>query len=310
MDDENASGSPVDVVTGAFGYTGRHIAKLLLESGRTVRTITAHPDRPSPFGARVAAAPLRFDDERALAETLRGAHTLYNTYWVRFPHGETTYERAVENTSTLLRAARRARIRRLVHVSIVHASENSELPYFRAKGIVEREIRASRLSYAIVRPTVLFGGGDVLINNIAWVVRRFPVFAVPGSGDYGIQPVYVGDLARLCVEAAAPDKPVTLDACGPESFGYAELVRLIARAVGRRLRLVHVSPRLALRLASVIGGCVGDVLLTPDELAGLVQGVLTSDGPPTGRTSFARWLEDHGPRLGLTYASELDRHYR
>ena len=297
------------VVTGAFGFTGAAITRLLLNRGVHVRTLTGHPERPHPFGQQVRAFPLAFDRPDLLVEALRGAEVLYNTYWVRFERGPLTFERAVQNSLTLLRAAQEAGVRRIVHIGIANASEDSPLPYYRGKARVEQAIMRSGLSYAIVRPTVLFGVGAILINNIAWLLRRFPVFVVPGDGKYGVQPVSVEDVAELAVGAGQSDEDIVMDAAGPETYSYEGLVQLLARAVGRRVRLVHASPGLALLLARAVGYAVGDVLITREEIEGLMAGLLVSHGPPTGQRRLSAWLEEHGPGLGLRYLSELEQHY-
>src|SRR6266511_3311628 len=229
----------VDVVTGAFGYTGRYITGRLLESGRSVKTLTGHPNRPSPFGDRVGVAPFDFDDRRKLAEHLRGATTLYNTYWVRFPRGDVTFERAVVNSETLIHAAEDAGVPRIVHVSITNPSEDSPFAYFRGKARVERMIRDSGLGYALVRPTVIFGAEDILINNIAYILRRVPVFGIPGSGSYRLRPVAVEDVAEICVRSGAFEADEVIDAVGPETFTFQDLVRLIAQTIARRARLAY-----------------------------------------------------------------------
>jgi uncharacterized protein YbjT (DUF2867 family) len=299
-----------DVVTGAFGYSGRSIAERLLAEGRSVRTLTGDPARASPFGGRVEAHPFSFAEPGRLVESLRGAATLYNTYWVRFPHGGRGFEQAVDNTRTLFAAAAEAGVERVVHVSITNADARSALPYFRWKGVLERDLRESGLSHAVVRPTVLFGRGDVLVNNIAWLLRRLPVFVVPGRGDYRLQPVHVDDLARICVEAAGRAEDVVLDAVGPETYTFEALVRVVRDAVGSKARLAHAPPELALALGGVVGRLVRDVVLTRDELAGLSASLLVSEAAPTGTTGFGAWLEAHGHALGRRYASELARHYR
>jgi len=297
-------------VTGAFGYTGKYITRRLLALGKKVITLTGRPGRPNPFGAQVRAFPFNFDRPAELAETLRGAATLYNTYWVRFPRGETTYERAVENTLLLLRAAEEAGVRRIVHISITNAAEDSPLPYFRGKGMLEKAIRNSRLTYVIIRPTVIFGVEDILINNIAWLLRKFPVFAVPGAGDYRLQPVFVEDVAELAVEAAHKEENMVIEAVGPEVYTFNELVRLIARQVRSRARIIHLPPPAVLWLGKFISYLVKDVVITPDEIAGLAAGLLISKNPPAGRTLFSQWLDRHAGSLGTAYASELSRHYR
>jgi uncharacterized protein YbjT (DUF2867 family) len=299
----------VDVVTGAFGYTGRYITERLLDAGRTVRTLTGHPERPNPFGERVAVAAFDFDDRERLTGHLRGASSLYNTYWIRFPHGDVTFEGAIRNTGTLIEAAHDAGVRRFVHVSITNPSEDSPFEYFAGKARIEAMIRASGLSYAIVRPTVVFGREDILVNNLAYLLRRVPVFGVPGSGTYRLRPVSVEDLADLCVRAATEDDDRVVDAVGPETFTFEELLRTIARAIGRRVALVHVPPAVALVAASAIGRLVGDVLVTKDELEGLMAELVTTDGPATGSRRLTEWLQVNAATVGTRYASEVGRHY-
>ncbi len=300
----------LDAVTGAFGYTGKYITRRLLAMGKRVLTLTGRPGRPNPFGPQVCAFPFNFANPAELTKSLQGVATLYNTYWIRFPYGEVTYEKAVENTQTLIRAAEAAGVRRIVHISITNASKDSPLPYFKGKGVLEKTIANSRLSYAIIRPTVIFGPEDILINNIAWLLRRFPVFAVPGAGDCRLQPVFVEDVARLAVEAAEKDENVIIDAVGPEIYTFNELVRLIARKVGSRARIIHLPPGAVLLLGKIISCLVKDVLITRDEMEGLMANLLVSKNPPTGRTLFSEWLDRYAGSLGVRYASELSRHYR
>lgn len=299
----------LNVVTGALSYTGKYITQRLLALGQQVKTLTGHPHRPNPFGERVSVVPYVFDHPSELVRSLEGATTLYNTYWVRFPYGGMTYEKAVANSLTLIRAAEEAGIRRIVHLSITHASEASPFPYFRGKGLVEQAIRESGLSYAILRPTVIFGHEDILINNIAYFLRRFPVFAVFGLGDYLVQPVYVEDVADLAVRASHQEGNLTMDAVGPEAYTFQGLVRLIAQKVHSRARIIHLPPRLAFLLIKVLGYLVHDVVLTWEEVQGLMANLLVSNGPSTAPTRLSQWLEQHADRVGTRYASELARHY-
>ena len=278
--------------------------------GRRVLTLTGHPSRPNPFGQRVTTAPFNFDNPRELARSLRGATTLYNTYWIRFPRGKLTFEQAVHNSQVLVQAAQEAGVQRLVHISIANPSEDSPLPYYRGKAQVEKAIVQSGLSYAILRPTVVFGPEDILINNIAWLIRRFPVFAVPGRGDYDLQPIFVEDLADLAVKLGAERENTILDAAGPETFTFDQMAHLMARTLGRRVWIVHVPPGLALLLSRLVGYLVRDVVLTGDEVRGLMADLLVSGEPPRGRTPLSRWLEANAHRVGVKYASELARHYR
>ena len=302
--------SGMSVVTGAFGYTGRYIARRLLDEGETVRTLTRTAPSASPFSDRIDRRPRNFDDVAEVTESLRGAHTLYNTYWVRFARGYLNHEMAVRNTRNLVDAAVAAGVRRMVHISITNADSASPLPYFRGKGEVEDYIRSSGLSYSIVRPTVIFGREDVLINNIAWFLRRFPVFPVAGSGDYQIQPVFVDDVARLAVESGRSGDNVTLDAVSPEVFTFEDLLKEVRRITGGRARLMHAPPSLASAAARLMGIALRDVVLTRDEIDGLMAGLLVSGGPPTGQTRLTDWIHENRQTLGARYTSELSRNYR
>ena len=303
-------GTEVDLVTGAFSYSGSRIAELLMESGREVRTLTHHPDREHPLGARVQASPYRFDDPLALARSLDGITTLYNTYWVRFERGGTTFADAVANSRALFEAARRAGVARIIHLSIANPSIDSPLPYYRGKALVEQALVDAHVPHSIVRPTWIFGGRkEVLANNIAWILRRMPIFVLPGDGGYLVQPIHIDDLARICLRAAQGPGDVVMDAAGPDTMSFDELVRAIRRAVGRRTPILHASPAAMAALARALGVVVRDVVLTADEIHGLTAGLLASHQPALGQISFIRWLEENGPTLGVSYANELDRHF-
>lgn len=304
---ESMDGGDLHAVTGAFGYSGRYIASRLLDRGTRVLTLTNSRPRPDPFGGRVEAAPLDFGNVSALAASLRGVAVLYNTYWVRFDHGRFSHAGAVENTKRLFDAAARAGVRRLVHVSITNPSVDSSLPYFRGKAELERALEDSGLSYAILRPTVLFGKEDILINNIAWMLRRFPVFAIPGNGRYRIRPIYVDDLAGLAVSAGAERRSMVVDAVGPETFTYRELVDTLGRCIGTPRPVVSAPPWLVHGVGLLLGAALGDVVITKDEIRGLMEERLYVEGPPTGSTRLSEWARAHGADLGQRYSSELAR---
>lgn len=295
------------IVTGAFGYSGKYIAARLLAAGHRVRTLTNSAGRGDPFGGKVEAHPFNFDRPEKLVESLRGAAVLYNTYWVRFNYRGFSHAEAVRNTLTLFKAAKEAGVQRIVHVSITNPSENSKLEYFSGKAKLERSLMESGLSYAILRPTVLFGKEDILVNNIAWALRRFPVFAVFGSGEYRLQPIYVDDLAKLAVEQGSRAANVTIDAIGPETFTYRQLVKTIGRIIGCQRPVISAPPIVAYAIGALISKFQRDVMITRQEIAGLMQGLLRTNSPPAGQTRLTDWARQHADELGVGYASELAR---
>ena len=297
------------VITGAFSYTGKYTTRLLLNRGYRIRTLTYHRERENPFGETIHVFAYDFARPDQLRESLRGASVLINTYWVRFPHGGSTFETAVQNTRTLIAAARDAGVKRIVHVSIANPSAESHLGYYKGKAQVEQAVTDSGLSYAIVRPTVIFGVEDILVNNIAWFVRRFPVFGIPGDGRYSIRPIYVEDMACLLADAVDQSGNTVLDGVGPETFAFDELVRLIAAKVGRSVRLVYLPVPLAYVSTLVTGWFMGDVVLTWEEYKGLMGNLLAPQGSPTGQTRLSEWLTENHEHVGRRYASEVARHY-
>jgi uncharacterized protein YbjT (DUF2867 family) len=306
-----ADNPQTDLVTGAFGYSGAVIARDLLAAGHRVRTLTGHPGR-APAGTPVDVRPLDFADPGALERDLRGVHTLYNTYWIRFPRGGATHYTAVANSRVLFDAAARAGVRRVVHVSITHADDPAaaRYSYFRGKAAVEEHLKGTGIPYAIARPSVLFGGDSVLLNNIAWLLRRLPVFAIGGSGDYRLRPIHVDDLATLMLELGGRADSVTVDAVGPQSMAFREMVMAIRAATGSHAVVVPVPGWAIPPLSRALGAAVRDTLLTSDEYDAMAAGLADSDAPATGVVKLSDWIAAHGDELGRSYANEISRHYR
>lgn len=298
------------VITGAFSYTGRYATRLLLSRGYHVRTLTSHPHRQNEFASQVEIFPYHFAHPGKLRESLTGASCLINTYWIRFAHRRATFDLAVKNTLTLLQAAKDAGVSRIVHVSIANPSLDSPLAYYRGKAQLEQAIMNLGLAYSILRPTVIFGPEDILINNMAWFVRHLPVFGIPGDGRYAIRPIFVADMAHLIVNSVEQQRNEIVDAVGPESFTFGELVRLIASHLSRTIRIVHLPTPLAYLSTRLAGLFLRDVVLTWQEYQGLMANLLAPEGPAAGQSRLTQWLAQNREHLGAHYASELARHYR
>jgi NADH dehydrogenase len=294
-------------VTGAYGYSGRYVAARLLAGGHTVLTLTNSPARANPFGEQVPAVPFNFDRPDLLTESLRGVDALINTYWVRFDHRLFTHEQAVANTRVLFQAARAAGVRRIVHVSITKPDINSDLPYFRGKAQLEAELVSLGVPYCILRPTVLFGREDILINNIAWAIRHMPAVIVFGSGDYRLQPIHVDDLAAAAVEQASSENPTVIEAVGPETFKYRDLIAMMADTIGQPRRIVRVPPAIGYWACRMLGMIVHDNVITREEIQGLMEERLYVDAPALGTTRLSHWVRQHRDTLGQRYTSEMAR---
>lgn len=297
-------------VTGAFSYTGSYIARTLLERGWDVITLTRDPGRPHQLQARVKASPLDFSRPEQLEANLRGAHTLVNTYWVRFNYPGSSFEQAVENSQMLIAAAERAGVHRIIHISVSNPDLNSTLPYYRGKAQVEEIVKTSKMSWAILQPTLIFGKEEVLIHNIAWLLRHFPIFAIAGEGAYRVQPIYVEDVAEMAAKAAATTRNEILPAAGPEIYTYAELINLLKQIIGSRAMILHTPPWLTLLMANLVGLLLRDITLTSEELQGLMEERLYIGEPALASTRFSDWAKEKRHDLGLFYRNELKRHHQ
>jgi NADH dehydrogenase len=297
-------------VTGAFGFSGSYIAQRLLALRHEVITLTNSPDRSNPFGGSIKTFPYNFFKPDELEKSLRGIDVLMNTYWVRFdnpPHF--TFTQAIANLKVLFDAAKRAGVGRIVHISITNPDPNSPLPYFRGKAKIEDYVKQIGISYAILRPALLFGKEDILINNIAWALRRLPVFGIYGAGRYRLQPIYVDDLAVAAIDQITRRPNEAIDAIGPETYFYREMVEMIAREIGSRALIMSMPPMLAYQAVRVLGWVVGDVINTGDEVSGLMQEKLYVQSPPLGPTKLSDWVRASRRDIGHRYASELQRRF-
>jgi uncharacterized protein YbjT (DUF2867 family) len=300
------------IVTGAFSYTGRYIAERLLADGERVRTLSRRrAPAQHPLAGRVDVAPLRLDDHDLLVDSLRGASTLFNTYWIRFRRGDATFQQAIENSDRLFRAAVAAGVERIVHISVSNPSDDSPYAYFRGKAAVEQRLRALDVSSAVIRPTLVFGGREeILINNMSWCLQHLPMYLVPGDGSYRVQPVSVHDVAELAVAAGRSRDATTIDAAGPEVFSYRELLELLRREIGGVARMVNVPAAIVPPLSRLLGLPLRDTLVTAEELEALMDELLVSRQPATAATRLTSWLPQQRAWLGRRYANELARNWR
>ncbi len=308
---ESRMPSRVVLITGASGYIGGAIAERMHVEAE-LRSLTSHPGK-NRFGDRVRLFPYAFDRPAQMADAFRGADVFVNTYYVRFNYGTVTFERAVDATRDLISLAHEAGVRKLVHVSVSNAREGSELPYYHNKGRIERLVRESGLDYTILQPAIVVGRGDILVNNIAYFLRRLPVFAMFGKGECRVQPMTLSAFADVAVEAIdGGHSNTTLPVAGPRDWTFIDMVQAIRTAVRSRALIVRAPSVVALVGLKAAGLLLGDVVLTNDEIKGLTREYLWAEQPLRRGEDFAQWL--HQPAvasdLGQHYASELARHFR
>ena len=298
----------IHVVTGALGYSGRWIAKNLINGGANVRTLTNAKGRDNPFGNDLQICPLDFDDSEGLVRSLSNAEVLYNTYWVRYKKrsGGCDHSIATRNSMKLFEAAQKAGVKKVVHFSVSKPHDAPNWPYFIGKADTETCLIQSGLNYTILRPTLFFGGNrNVLVNNIAWLLRSFPIFGIFGDGTYPVQPVHIEDVAKIAIEYGQEDSNKIVDVAGPEIYTYKEFVLAIKQALGITRMIVQIPPRFGWLVGKIFGTILRDDVITMAEINGLMRGLMSSDGVPNGQTRFSDWVVENCTTLGLRYQNDL-----
>jgi uncharacterized protein YbjT (DUF2867 family) len=299
------------LITGASGFIGGAVTQRLIDRA-DIRGLTSHPAK-NRFGDRVKSFPYDFSRPDRMAEAFRGVDVFVNSYYVRFNYGGLTFDDAVERSLVLIDLAREAGVRRIVHVSVSNANETSDLPYYRNKARIERLVADAGIDYTILRPALVVGDGDILVNNIAYFLRRLPAFTIFGDGSYRVQPMTVDAFGEIVVEAIdGGHRNAILPVAGPSDWTFLEMVHAVRRAVASRALLVRAPAWFALAGLQVAGLFLGDVVLTSDEVKGLTREYLYADRPIRRGADFSAWLADPAvaSTLGRKYESELARHFR
>lgn len=296
------------VVTGAFGFTGKYISKLLLSKGESIKTFTNKVNRDI-FGEKIEIFKYDFRNKEYLIKAMSNAKRLYNTYWIRFPYKNISFKEVINNTKILIDCAKEANIEKVIHISITNANPKSKFQYFKYKGIVEEMIKDSKIDYFILRPTVIFGKESILINNIAWFLKKLPLFFIFGKGRYLVQPIYIEDLAKIAVFGADNFKNKIVDIVGPEIFEFKEMINLIKTKISSKSKIIYLPSFLFQIFIPILNFLTKDIVLTKEELKALKDNLLYSKEEPLGKKKFTDWIDENKDNLGKEYFSELLRHY-
>ena len=303
------------LVTGAFSFTGSFISRELLKSNDEISTFTNHPNENKEYFSQVRVFPYCFNEYQKMVDYLKDISIVINTYWIRFPKRGVTWENAISNSKILFDACRDAGVGKIIHISVTNPSLKSPYPYFKGKARVEDYLRSCNVQYVIIRPALIFSEGDILINNMAWIMRRSPVFGIFGSGKFKVQPISQEDLAKIVVQNVNSDlkNNSIIDAIGPETLEFKQLLRLITDSTGSKTLILPFWGYLKwipFVFSKLFGYLLRDVLLTRHEMNALIDNLLLTDSPSLGSQSIKKWLKENGDELGKFYAHEINRHYK
>ncbi len=296
----------ISVITGAESFIGKYISNLLIPLNFKIRSFT---NKSINKTKNIEFYPYNFNNSEEVIKIFKGADFFFNTYWIRFNFKDKKFEKAYENTKFLIDCAKLAGVKKIIHISITNANPLSPFEYFKYKGFIENYIINSGISYSILRPTVVFGREDILINNIIWFLKRFPIFPIFGRGDYLIQPIYVKDLAKIAVEKALNSENSIVDCAGPEIFSFRELIKKIRDVIDSKSIIINLPTKAVFSLLKFLSFFLKDVILTREEILALKGNLLYSKDPPLGKERIIDWIKNEKDYLGIQYRSEILRHY-
>ncbi|HXR24984.1 MAG TPA: NAD(P)H-binding protein [Candidatus Binataceae bacterium] len=267
-------------IAGGSGFIGRAIVRRLAAiPGLTVRVLTRDPVKARVRLAaegKVDFVSADVNDPARLATVIAGADTIINAvqfdgYPIEKPSRGLTFNRVdYGGTVSLIAATKAAGVPNFIYISGAAADERSPNPAFRAKGRAERALRDAGLAFTILRPSLVYGPEDRVVNGLAKAIRMMPVMVVPGSGQQKLRPLLVDDLAA-CVALAIGGRGRNgiYEVGGPDPMTFDELVRLVMEITGHKRPIIHVPENLLL-VAGAVAEKLPGALFSRDAVAFLV----------------------------------------
>ena len=244
-------------ITGATGFVGSEVVKQARADGHPVRAIVRDPQRAQwltdEYGAELFHGNVLYGP--SLEGSMTGVHCVIHLVGIINEWRESTFQRVhVEATVNVLEAAKKAGVKRYIHMSALGTRANARSRYHQTKWGAEEAVRKSGLAWTIFRPSMIYGPHDISINVLAKLLRRSPFMPVFGSGNAKIQPVSIENVAKAFVAAIKNDETIgrTYDLCGPEAFTWNELYDKLMKLQGIRRVKLHLPLPIAMAEAAVL----------------------------------------------------------
>jgi len=258
-------------ITGGTGFVGRRLAARLLQAGDQVRALARHPAHLPEV--TVAQADVTGSPD-SLADLLAGCQAVIHLVGIIRERGGETFHRVhVRGTENVIRACEEAGVPRLLHMSALGARSDARSRYHRSKWKAEELVRASGLAATIFRPSVIFGPGSAFLSQMRALVTGPPVIPIVGNGMSLLQPIWIEDVATCFLAALGNDQTIghSYELGGPETYGFEQLLDLIAESAGIEKPKLHLPVWLVRLAATALSPLSARFPLTPDQLTLLVE---------------------------------------
>lgn len=261
-------------ITGGTGFIGRHLAEELRAEGHEVVALGSQASAVKA-GPKKGALRIGLDDVDKLAEAFAGCDVVAHCAGINREIGRETYQRVhVEGTRHVVTAAKQAGVRKIVFISFLRARPECGSKYHESKWTAEEIVRASGLDYTILKPGVIYGKGDHMLDHLSHAFHTFPVFAFVGMKDQLVRPTAVADLVRVLRATVVENRlsRETVAVTGPEEITLRTAVQRVARVVGKRPLMF----RLPLAFHYTFGWLLERLMKTP--LVAVAQVRILSEG--------------------------------
>lgn len=310
--------APIICVLGGSGFVGRHVCAALAARGLRVRVPTRDREKAKHLTMlptiELVVADIHNSD--TLHDLVRGCDAAINLVGVLHGgRGKASFNAShVGLASKLVAACRETGVRRLLHMSALHAGAERPSEYLRTKGEAEAIVRGSDLETTIVRPSVIFGREDSFLNMFAGLLKAFPALIVP-SAHARFQPVYVGDVARAFDEALQRRDSIGhgYDLCGPKVYTLKALAEFVAHTTGHKRLIFGADTTLSNVMAFAMELKPGKKLMSLDNVRSMQVDSVCDSGcqfpfgivPQALEAVVPAWLAHRSPRG--RYAELRDR---
>ncbi len=249
------------LLIGGTGFVGRHLARVLADAGVqiTIPTRRYEKNRDVTMLPSVTLVEADVNDDGVIERLASGQDAVINLIGIlhgsnpEIPYGKEFGAAHVELPKKIVAACKATGVKRLLHMSALHAGKRAPSEYLRSKAAGEEVVTQSGLATTIFRPSVIFGARDSFINTFASLLRKLP-FLPLGCADARFQPVSVDDVAKAFAQAL--DTPgmegQAYDLCGPTVYTLKELVEYTASVLDIKRRIIPLSENLAYFQAALL----------------------------------------------------------
>ena len=258
------------LITGGTGFVGTHLIRRMRKDGIPVRVVVRNPENArslKDLGVDVVRGDIA--DKKLLEKAVSGIERVIHLVGIiQEARGATFQDVHVDGTRNLLSAAKKAGVRHFFYQSALGTRLGARSLYHKTKWEAEELVRASGIPFTILRPSLIYGPGDLFTIMLSDMIRLSPFLPIIGSGKSGVQPIFIDDVVSCVIKAVTSDSFLnkTYEIGGPEQLTYEEVTVAIAEAMGVKRPVLHIPLFFMKAMARVLETVLPKPPVTSDQL--------------------------------------------